>query len=258
MENKEVNNKNSNNKIFVVLVVIAVLLGLLVGGLATYTYLTTNNNVTEEKDNDEKKNEDGEKEVNEEDENEDLPVLDDSKNYPEGAINVTGYKYNYINENGSMMGIKGYLKDSRTVVFDVDGQVYGPTRGSMINRQGGVVDTNNFTLVYTSQAEISNVFIGGFGHAVGGNEYIFLLMKDGTVQYKSIFNKNVDGSGNVYFTTDINAGSTLTGFTTLNGVKDGIKLANANRYSDMSSGMNTVLVYVDEDSFYDLAAYLVK
>ena len=166
--------------------------------------------------------------------------------------------YGNIDENPTQFGITPVLVDSKTVEFSVNASIFERLRSSMVNVQGGTYGTTNYKFYYKSTEDIYSAFIGGFGQAVTGNEYIFLLMSDGTLQYKALFNKNTDSKGNRYFTTDITEGAYLNGFSTLSDVKNGVKLVHASKSLPQYTESGTTLLYVDEDSFYDLELYFVK
>lgn len=246
MENKEVKkNNNSNN----VLIIIIVILAFMVGCLGTYIVVNNNNNNKGQTEN-KKPEEDKDGEVS-------IPTNPDKVDGA-GSINTVDYVYGNIDENPTQFGITPVLVDSKTVEFSVNASIFERLRSSMVNVQGGTYGTTNYKFYYKSTEDIYSAFIGGFGQAVTGNEYIFLLMSDGTLQYKALFNKNTDSKGNRYFTTDITEGAYLNGFSTLSDVKNGVKLVHASKNLPQYTESGTTLLYVDEDSFYDLELYFVK
>lgn len=250
MENKKEMKKNNNN----VLVIIIVVLAFLVGALGTYVVMDRLNSedvpVLDGGDENEQDEDDKNGEVS-------IPTNPDEV-AGTGSINTVDYVYGDFSENPTSLGITPVLVDSKTVEFSVNASIFERLRSSMVNVQGGTYGTTNYKFYYKSTEDIYSAFIGGFGQAVAGNEYIFLLMSDGTLQYKAIFNKNIDSKGNKYFTTDIREEGYLSGFNTLSGVNKGVKLVNASKTLPQHTGHGTMLLYVDQDSFYDLEPYFVK
>lgn len=248
---KKIERKNNN-----ALIIIVVVLAFLLGCLGTYIVIEQLNNneetVLDGSDNEEEKDD----KENQKDNNSE--VTDSDETYTAGSINVVDYVFGDFDNNPSSMGITPISVSGKNVVFSVNGSIFGPTKSMMVNAQGGEMSTSNYHFNYTASSDVLIAFIGGFGQAVAGNEYIFLLMKDGTLQYKAIFDTHYDSYGNKYFTTDINENATLTGFKTLDGVKDGIKLEHASKSLGNSTAHGTVLLYVDADSFYDLEPFFVK
>ena len=248
MENKEVkkNNNNNNN----VLIIIIAILVFMVGCLGTYIVVNNNNNNNNEQTENEKDEDDKNGEVS-------IPTNPDEVEGA-GSINTVDYVYGNFDENPTQLGITPVLVDSKTVEFNVNASIFERLRSSMVNVQGGTYGTTNYKFYYKSTEDIYSAFIGGFGQGVAGNEYIFLLMSDGTLQYKAIFNKNTDSKGNRYFTTDITEGTYLNGFSTLSDVKNGVKLVHASKGLPQSTESGTTLLYVDKDSFYDLEPFFIK
>lgn len=246
MENKEVNKKNNNNN---VLIIIIVILAFIVGCLGTYIVVNNINSNKEQTEN----------EQDEDDKNGEVSIPTNPDEVAgTGSINTVDYVYGNFDENPTQLGITPVLVDSKTVEFSVNASIFEKIRSSMVNVQGGTYTTTNYKFYYKSTEDIYSAFIGGFGQGVAGNEYIFLLMSDGTLQYKAIFNKNTDGKGNRYFTTDITEDAYLNGFSTLSDVKNGVKLVHASKSLPQSTGSGTTLLYVDQDSFYDLAPFFIK
>lgn len=240
------NKKIDKGKIIVIVIgLMLFLVGIIVGALLTYDYMVKNE--PDREVNDKTEEDDGTESL--------------KNNYVEGCINSSDYAYSfqydydYSSTTNGMFGIEPNLIDSKNVEFNVNGSVFEPVKGSVTY---STVGSNNYKFTYTSTKEISSVFLGGFGQGISEYAYIFLIMKDGTLQYKPIFNKHIDASGNPYYTTDINENVKLSGFKTLEGVKDGIKLVGANKSFSNGSGVWTTLLFVDQDSFYDLESYFVK
>ena len=148
--------------------------------------------------------------------------------------NSNGNKY-YINNNNSM-GINARLNDDKksvelTVEWYKINQIYGNTNHPDSQQNIGTpytIKLNN---------EISDIYLGGFGQDAG-EETLFFLMKDKTVEYMPI--KKATEKDN------------FSSFGKLSGVDGVIKFLTADTYSSQGSGWVTTLAQKEDGTFIDL------
>ena len=173
------------------------------------------------------------------------------------CINTDTYNYDDVGEAYGMFGITPTLIDSNTVEFEVDGTMFEPLKSSVINYQGEL-DLENYKFKYISNEKINKVYIGGFGQIVCGREYIFLIMEDGSVMYKALFDKDVDSNGEVIYTSGVDKDVIIKDFNKLESIDNVIKIVQSYKAEPSSTGATTMIAYIDEERFYDLEPLILK
>lgn len=239
--------------VVIILIVLFCGLGIFIG---TKTNIFKNIIVTEQDEknkNTEKEKEEAQEEVQEE----------STQNIPEGCINKPDYIYNEITDSPiTFLGIKSYklTNNNKSAILTINGETYFSTLNSLqpadADGMGGTYTPLDYELTINTNKEIAAVIASGIGQGItGDSEYVLFLMKDGTIQYTKLFNKNTDSRGNIYFTANLTEAANPS-LKTVDGISDITKISSANSHAPNSTGSGTIIAYVNDKSFYDLNEYI--
>lgn len=153
----------------------------------------------------------------------------------------------YINSEHSQLGISVYIGENQTsATINVSLAEVNNIYGLNLTSSGDNQYTNEIK-VDDFNKKILQVKISGFGQAVG-DEYIYYVMEDGTVEYTPIFNELKD---------NWNSGNALKKHTTMSGVSEVSYISGADVVNGTTGHYTTIAVKKD-GSFYDLQPILHK
>lgn len=183
--------------------------------------------------------------IDEEDEEEDGTVLENSKLINKNENSRIEYrtegKANKIIRRITPTGkdltlIEVVLgKDKRTVTLTINWGEYNLTGD----------DENIKTYTITLEKNVKDVYVVGFGQAIG-QECALYLMEDGTVEYNKIINEMQE-------TTTLNSSGPIEGVTNI----DRIETGQSGLKDDVGWGINNYAIRKD-GKFYDLGSLLFK
>lgn len=218
-------------------IILTLIIGILIGGGATYYYLDS---TKEEKEETKPKEETTSKE--------DLfnnTFIRDKVINEDKVDNIYGYNL-YTN-----YGIQAYVSATNKAKYTI---TYSPTR---LNELYGLKledtqnDPNKYEIIeLTSKKEIADIVLATFGQDVGEQDSIVLLNVDGTIEYYPIIKT---------FTSDtFKTTKTFPLPTKLDGVEKVIKVYSVNTYlkNSLTGGALTTLAQKADGSFYDLVDYI--
>ena len=229
------NNKKGNGTAKIILVVV-LLIGFTLGGIYVGTLLA-------EKGDTYITNTSAEKDEKETAENKVAASSGFASLDLENCVNEKNKTYIPMVGDVSEHGIRVYVQAD---LKSVDVQY----NGSLLNEAYGLgwMTVNEYESLGTKtlNKRISQIFIGGYGQAMG-NEVILYLMEDGTIQYTPI-HKELTGDNWKQADND----KKFISYGELPGVEEVVGLSMANT----SAGYATTIARKADGSFYDLSSIL--
>ena len=161
------------------------------------------------------------------------PKIDENKCINKAENTVYTVRRN-VNFNDA---IRCYIEDDNTVKFEVNyesiSKMYGVNITNSKNQR--TVKIDNF------DKNVVDVYIGSFGHALG-DDVLFFLLEDGTVEYMPIAHALQN--------------DTIKSYGKLNGVSDVVEFVTDGARLKEGSGWVTTYAIRKDGSFYDLNAIL--
>ena len=238
--------KKKGNKGLVILIVILLLACIGMGSYIGYDKFlnketedgkTSNNKTTTNNRN---------KNQNKQEENSTVADLDLNK-----CLNQTNMNYSNPVEATTNIGLTPSVDvGKRSVTINTDGSKFGP-----VSTLSAYYSGEYKMYVDGFDKNVANAYVGELGQDPKGTT-LFYVMEDGTVEYTKIFKKEIDSSGNQYYTLNTyQQGEDNYRFHvdgTVKDVKKVIKIYNVNRTST-GSGAMTAIGATKDGSFYDLS-----
>lgn len=252
----EIENENrQKNKSFIVIIVI---LSLVIITMASYIVIgkvfskdnkenqSKPTEITDEKD----KDTDNKSNNSNSENNNQIKQLDLAR-----CLNRNGNTYyNALTANRSKYGLSMNINsDKKTITLSIDWGTFGSIASTVLigGSHGSEVETYQIT-GFTKN--IQNVYIGDFGQSSQGITLLY-LMEDGTVEYTSMFIKQTDSQGQIYYVINYHYDNNVIQFKTMgtiNNINGVIEIYTADVSSSDGAGWMTTIGATKEGSFYDL------
>ncbi len=229
---KDKKKKSSPIYVFILLVI------ALIVGFGYFTYFSTLENlfyydVEEEENNNNNDNNNDEIVIKE---------IDLSK----GINTSLKYELTESNSYNDKLGLRINLDNDKVTV--TQSSVFNKTVSNITHSTYEAVD---LTYEVTGLVgKVKSALVGGIGQDVTST-MLFFVMEDGTVEYVSMFKRNTDASGNLYFTIALESDNKYYSKGKVNNLDSIVKVYNA-----LYAGGGTVLVAKADGSFYDLSSFI--